>query len=224
MMLVPPPPRSSHDCSSSRGEIGDEIRLPHVVAVPDHDEIAFAVVILVLAHAVGELAFGVEDEALVVEDIHDERHVRGADAISARFSAAAVEMAMLALSGIANRLRGPIRSCAWRRRRIELRRAGAFEHVDHLLIEMALRRDGPPGGISNRNMLAKSPRPLRWHRRRFDAERGHGAVSTANRSQPKSSSTGTPSLDPVEIGVDAIARRQIVHELIPCAAMESAGR
>ena len=40
------------------GQIGDEIRLPHVVAGPHRDEVALAGKILVLAGAVGELEIG----------------------------------------------------------------------------------------------------------------------------------------------------------------------
>ena len=75
MMLVPPAPRSPQVFSSIAVEVGDEIRLPHVVAGPHRDEVALAGKILLLAGALGEIEIGVEDEVLVVEDVHHQRQV-----------------------------------------------------------------------------------------------------------------------------------------------------
>ena len=55
--------------------------------------------------------------------------------------------------------------------------------------------DAWPGGISSRNTVVQSPRPLRWTNAPLQPppSRAHGAVSAVSRSMPKSSWTGMPS-------------------------------
>src|SRR5829696_1436688 len=56
--------------------VRDEIRLPHVIARANWDEIAFARKVAFLTGALDEIEIIFKDEALIVKRVHDERHVR----------------------------------------------------------------------------------------------------------------------------------------------------
>src|SRR5438067_8432680 len=73
------------------GEIGDEVRLPHVAAGPHRDELAFAAEVFCRALALGKLRRVCEHERLVVEQVEHEREIgRGSQARA--LAAAQVEM------------------------------------------------------------------------------------------------------------------------------------
>src|SRR5262249_27813627 len=108
-------------------EIGDEIRLPHMAALPHQKEIALARIVFILADAVGERRLGVEDEVLVVEYVHDQRHADRRDHQRALLSAA-VEMAVARIERNGEEAaRAPFEAALAATRKFELGAAAAFE-------------------------------------------------------------------------------------------------
>ena len=137
------------------------------------------------AGAVAELEVGVEDEFLVVEGVHPRALVVVTS--SARSRPLALKWRCLALSGIANRLRGPLEAALLAVGGADLGAAAAFEHVMSVLVEVALGEQ-PPGGTSTRTCwrsrhgLSCGPRPWRGKERSahkaIDAEvLGHRGAS-----------------------------------------------
>src|SRR5260370_42470762 len=77
-----------------------------MIAGAHRDEVAFAGKIFILAGARRELVVGLEHEARIMERVHDQRQIGGRDD-EARLRPEPLKWRCRALSGIANRLRGP---------------------------------------------------------------------------------------------------------------------
>ena len=75
------------------GKIGDEVGLPHVPAGTHWGELALAVEERRLADTLGEIVRVLEDEFLVVDEVHDQRQVMGGGEQGAVLTRA-VEMAV----------------------------------------------------------------------------------------------------------------------------------
>jgi hypothetical protein len=207
MMLVPPAPRSPHDFQLDGGEVGDEIRLPHVVARAHGDEIAFAGIILVLAGAVGEVEVGVEDEFGAVERVHHQRQVGGRHDQRA-LAPASVEMPVLGVERNREQAaRAPFEAALAAVAELELRAARPLEDVNDLLVEMPLRRGGGAGRNVDQEHVGEVAAALEMHR---------GAVDAVAR--PRRGCDGEEidavaldhrdgfALDPIEIRIDPVAR------------------
>ena len=205
-MLVPPAPRSPHDLSSIAGEVGDEVGLPHVVAGAHRDEVALAGEVLALAGAVAELEIGVEDEFLVVERVHHQRQVGGGDEQRA-LAAAGVEMAVLGVERDGEQAaRAPLEAALLAVGELDLRAAGAFEHVVDVLVEVALRRGRAAGRDVEHEHVGEIAAALEVQGRALDAvARPMGGRHREAIDAEVLGHREALALDPVEIGVDAVA-------------------
>ena len=124
-----------------RGEIGNEIGLPHVVARPHRDEIAFAGKILVLAGPRRRTRRSVSKMKRSSWNVFITSGRSVVETISARSRPRAVEMAMARIERDREQAaRSPFEASLAAVGELDLGRAGAFQHIDHILIEMALRR------------------------------------------------------------------------------------
>ena len=202
-------------------EVGDEIGLPHVVAGPHRDEVALAGEILVLAGARGELEIGVEHEALVMEGVHHQRQVGGGNEERA-LAPAAVEVAMPGVERDREQAaRAPFEALLAAVGEFDLGRAGAFEDADHVLVEVALRRGRAARRQVEHEHVGEVAAALEMHRRRFDAgARPHRGLDLEEVDAVVLGDRQAFLLDPVEIGVDAVARLVLAHGFLPdhCAA------
>ncbi len=199
-----------------RCEVGDEIGLPHVVARPHGDEVAFAGEIRVLAGARGELEIGFEHEALVVEGVHDEGQVGGRDEQRA-LAPAAVEMTVLRVERDREQAaRTPFEALLAAVGELDLGRAGAFEHADHVFVEVALRRRRAAGRYLEKKHVGEVAAALEMHRRGFDAgARPHRSLDLEEVDAVVLDDGQAFLGDPVEIGVDAVARLVLGHHVPP---------
>ena len=121
-------------------EIGDEVRLPGVVALADQFNTPSPAKYSSLADPVVEVETVVEHEAFIVEQIEHHRQVgRGSEKI-ARSRPLPLKWRYFALSGIANRLVGhPFELPPLPARQLDLGVSAAFDDIDHLLEQVALR-------------------------------------------------------------------------------------
>ncbi len=151
------------------GEIGHEIRLPHMVARPHGDEVAIAGEVFALAGALGKIEGVAEDEGLVVEDVHHHRQVGGADQERA-LGAAAVEVPMLGVERDGEQaLLAPFKRTAAAVGEFELRRAVAFKNVDDFFVEVPLRRGRFAAGDLEHEHIGEVAAARQMHRGAVDA-------------------------------------------------------
>jgi len=151
-------------------EIGNEIGLPHVIAGPDQHKVSFAGIIFVLASALGKLKRGIEDEAFVMEGVHDQRQIGGRDDQCA-VAAAAVEVAVLGIErDREHTARTPFEAAPGSVAEFELRAAGALQHIDHLLVEMPLRDGRAAGQDFEQEHVGEVAAALEMAGRSFDSK------------------------------------------------------
>ena len=121
-----------------RGEIGDEVGLPHVPAGPHRDEVALAAEVPGGAFALREPERVGEDEVGVVKQVHHHRQVvrrREPD----RFKAAAVEVLVARVQRQREQaLRPPLEGMGGALVGLDRGSAVARQHVHHLLEEVLL--------------------------------------------------------------------------------------
>ena len=187
-------------------QIGNEIRLPHVVARAHRDQVAFAAVVAALARALREVEGRLEDEFLVVEGVHHQRQVGGGDEQGA-LAAAGVEVAMLGVQRNGEEALGaPFEAALRAVSHFDLGRAGALQHVIDVLIEMALGLGGAARRQVQQEHVAEVAAALQMHGGALDAKaRPHLRL---DREEVDAIVLGDGDAflgDPVEIGVYAVA-------------------
>ena len=194
------------------GEVRDEIGLPHVVAGAHGDEIALAGEILVFARAGGELMGRLEHEAGIVERVHHQRQVGGGDD-SGALAPRAVEMPVLGIQGNREQAaRAPFEALSSSVGKFDLGRAGALQHVDHVLVKVALRG----GGAAGRNIEHEHICKIAAARQMHGGGRHPGARPQRglDRKQVDGDIVGDLEpfgRDPVQIGIDAVAGFLLGH-------------
>src|SRR5581483_7478322 len=203
-----------------RAEIGDEVRLPHMIARLHLDEVAFAREISFLSHAFGEREAVVEDEALVAIHVHEERQVVGRNQTQ-RLAAGGIEQPEWRVQG--HREQGPraeFEALGLASAEIDRRAAVPGEDVEDVVIEM-------PGPVR----LA-----ARWNFDHLECDKiataaqvHKSAPATAAQPCPRSGFHGVQvdgdTLDdgdllgsrPVEISIDQIAQFCVCWHSIPQA-------
>ena len=195
-----------------RGQVGNEIGLPHVVARPHGDEIALAGKIRRLAGAIGEIEIGSEHEGFVVKDIHHHRQVRRGDQKRA-LGAAAVEVPVFGIERNGEQALGaPFEAALGAVGHFDLGRAGAFEHIDDFFVEVPLRRRGAAGRDVEHEHVGEIAAALEMHRRAVDAvARPRRGLDVEQVDAVILDDRNAFALEPIEIRVDAVARLLLRH-------------
>src|SRR5215813_6586427 len=120
-----------------RAEVGHEVRLPHMLAGPDRQEVAFAGEVALAPDPLRKGARIVEQKPLVAEDIEQERQVVGGNEPH-RFGARRVEQAVRRVEGRREQgARSPFEAVRFPLADVDRGAAMAGEHVERLVIEVA---------------------------------------------------------------------------------------
>jgi hypothetical protein len=188
-------------------EVGDEIRLPHVVAGTHRDEVALAGEILLLAGALDEIELGAEHEGLVVEGVHHHRQVGGGDDQRA-LAPAGVEVAVAGVERDGEQAaRAPFEAALGAVGEFELGRAAALEHVADVLVEMALRQRRFAGRNVEHEHAGEIAAPFHVHGAALHAvARPVGGRDLEQIEAVVLGDRQALLLHPVEVRIDAVAR------------------
>src|SRR5215831_26732 len=178
-----------------------------MIARSNRDEIALAGIIFVLARAFAEVELRLKNEVLVVERIHDQRQVGGADDERA-LATAAVEVTMLGVErDCKEALRPPLEALLAAIAEFELRAPASLENVDHLLVEVALRGGRTPGRDVEQKHIGEVAATLEMHRRRPDVVAWPRRGLNLEKVDAVILGDGKPLLfRPLEIGIDPVSR------------------
>ena len=128
-----------------RTQIRYEVRLPDVAAGTNHRQVAGPVVMRILADAIFEEVGVLEDEAVVVEDLHHQRHRRDRAENRAVLAVTVVQAVLRVQRDREHAARLPLEAVRAAVGKLDLRAAAAFVDVHDLFVEMPDRLGRLPG-------------------------------------------------------------------------------
>src|ERR1700730_11262516 len=100
--------------------------------------------------------------------------------------------------------------------KLDLGRAGPLEYIDHVLIEMTVRRGRPARWYVEHEHIGEIAAALEMNRRRLDAvARPHRGLDRKQVDRVVLEHSQPFRLDPVEISIDAVARLLFAHGFLP---------
>ena len=169
---------------------------------------------LALTDSLGELEIRVEDEPVIVEQVHHQRHVGRGDEQRAALATAVKVPVLRVHRNREQAARPPFEAALRAVGEFDLGRARAFEHVDDFFVEMPDRRRRPAGRQFEQEHAGEIAAPVQMTGRALHAEARPGRRFDVEEIESvilddRDAFCGNP----VEIGIDACARlaRRFAH-------------